>query len=115
MSAQAVGRQRPSAVGGTDPGTTNVAEVKEGRLRMKVRPAAVQPDCCTFLGRRDGWAGRRQRMTFIDRAELDGLLGGLLPVALTEQAYDGTDARGAPKRWPVFRCILRKVRARPQV
>jgi hypothetical protein len=54
-------------------------------------------------------------MTFVDRAELDGLLGGLLPVALTEQAYDGTDARGAPKRWPVFRCILRKVRARPQV
>lgn len=45
MTAQAVGPQRPSAVGGTDPGTANVAEVKEGRLRMKVRASAIQPDC----------------------------------------------------------------------
>lgn len=43
--AQAVGRQRPSAVGGTDPGPSDVMEVKEGRLRMQMRARGDEPDC----------------------------------------------------------------------
>jgi hypothetical protein len=44
-SAAAVGRQRPSAVGGADPGSGDTVEVKEGRLRMQMKARADEPDC----------------------------------------------------------------------
>jgi len=64
--------------------------------------------CCTLLGPEDGWAGRRPRMTLLPRSEVGGLFGDLAPVVFSERTYDGTDARGEPKRWHDFRCILRK-------
>ncbi len=64
--------------------------------------------CCTLLGPEDSWAATRPRMTFLSRPELDRLLSGLERVVLDERRYDGADAKDAPKRWHVFRCILRK-------
>jgi SAM-dependent methyltransferase len=64
--------------------------------------------CCTLLGPEDSWAATRPRMTFLSRPELDALLSGLEPIVLEERRYDGADATDAPKRWHVFRCILRK-------
>lgn len=65
--------------------------------------------CCTFLGPEDSWAGRRPRMTFLSRFELDRLLGDLDPIVCSERRYDGTNAKGEPKRWHVLRRICRKV------
>jgi len=65
--------------------------------------------CCTFLGTDDSWAGRRPRMTFLSRRQLDTLLSGLDRIVFSEHRYDGRNAKGEPKRWHVHRCICRKL------
>ena len=64
--------------------------------------------CCTFLGEEDAWAGRRPRMSFLARAEVEALLAPLQEVVFSEQRYGGVDARDEPKRWHVHRCIFRR-------
>jgi trans-aconitate methyltransferase len=64
--------------------------------------------CCTFLGPDDSWAQRRPHMTFLSRSEVSGLLSGLQPIVFAERKYQGVNAKGEPKRWHVFRGILRK-------
>ncbi|MBN8994133.1 MAG: class I SAM-dependent methyltransferase [Rhizobiales bacterium] len=66
----------------------------------------------TFFGTRDGWAGRRPKMTFLSRPGIEALFADLEPLSLAERSYDGTDATGRPKRWQVFRCLFRKPAAR---
>jgi hypothetical protein len=64
--------------------------------------------CCTFFGVNDGWAQRRPHMTFLSRSEIDSLFPQLRPIEFSELEYDGADANDSPKRWHIFRCILRK-------
>jgi SAM-dependent methyltransferase len=64
--------------------------------------------CCTFFGVNDGWAQRRPHITFLSRSEIDSLFPQLRPIEFSELEYDGADANDSPKRWHIFRCILRK-------
>jgi SAM-dependent methyltransferase len=64
--------------------------------------------CCTFLGPDDSWAQKRPHMTFYSRADLDSLFSRFQPIVFSDCEYDGTNAKGEPKRWHVLRCIFRK-------
>ena len=64
--------------------------------------------CATLFGQRDGWAGRRPLVTFLDPAEVGSLLEPFEVVSLAEDEFDGTDVFGRPKRWHVFRFVARR-------
>lgn len=64
--------------------------------------------CGTLFGVRDGWAGKRAFMTFVSKSEAVSYFAHLLPIAFSEDEYDGIDAHDRPKHWHVFRFILRK-------
>jgi tellurite methyltransferase len=72
-------------------------------LIAALRPGAVF--AATFFGINDQWNVPGTPLTFINRAELDGLLAGLSVMELTEEDADGKTAEGTPKHWHVYHVI----------
>jgi SAM-dependent methyltransferase len=60
-----------------------------------------------LFGERDGWSSEKG-MTFLTRAQLEGLFAPLEVEMLDEVEQDGTTARGATKHWHLFHIVARK-------
>lgn len=60
-----------------------------------------------ILGERDSWRGQPATTT-VTRAELDGLLAGLVIERLEEEEEDGTTPRGEAKHWHIWHINARR-------
>jgi tellurite methyltransferase len=60
-----------------------------------------------LFGDRDGWAPADD-VTFLTRAEAEGLFAGLELERFDEVEEDSATAKGRPKHWHVFHCVALK-------
>lgn len=60
-----------------------------------------------WYGPRDSWYGR-EGMTFLSRAEAEGLLEGFETEMFEEEEADSVTPRGNPKHWHIFHILVRK-------
>ncbi|MDN5820060.1 MAG: class I SAM-dependent methyltransferase [Brachybacterium sp.] len=73
------------------------------RIRDALRPGGIL--AVDLFGVRDEWAGTDG--TFLDRAEVEGLLNGLEVIELVEEEREGHSLHG-PKHWHTHRILARR-------
>jgi SAM-dependent methyltransferase len=79
------------------------------RIKDSLKPGGIFTG--QFFGIRDQWNVPDTSMTFLTRAQVDGLLSDMRVIELREEEHMGKTANGEAKYWHVFHIIAQKVAA----